>query len=167
MATISEEEIEWRNRIIIGMPIDAVITDELCEHAGWVKAEIVDIIGTSSTNDQKNLGGLDGKNVRQFSVQYINQSVMYSKHFRADSTKIAHYDSMTSGEVWKYSIKVNDEVDFLKQTGEWETGVVTKIDEIEGVGGCPYLEVALRVFVRGNSTLAKKSHKVPIFSIRI
>ena len=102
MATITEDEIEWRNRMKIGYLLDAVITEEMCEYAGWVKAEIVDIIGTSSTNDKENLGDLDGKNVKQLSVQYINQCVMYTKHFRADSTKIAQYDSMSSEDAWKY-----------------------------------------------------------------
>ena len=60
-----------------------------------------------------------------------------------------------------------DEVDYLKLTGEWETGVVTRIDGIDGIAGCPYLEVAKRIFSGGNSTLSERSLKIPIFSIRV
>ena len=161
---ISDDEKDWRNRLCQGVVLDAVISDEVNEIAGWVKAEVIDVIGD---RDGTNLGDLTGENVKSIQIEYINQGMAQQKHYRCDSSQIAQYDSKTSDEIWRYSLKEGDDVDFLKSNGDWETGVVTYIDEIEGLASSPMMEVGFRIFRDGQSTLKSNKSKIPVFSIRV
>ena len=70
--------------------------------------------------------------------------------------------------MWRYQLKEGDDVDFLKSDGEWETGVITYIDAIDGgLFGSPEMEIGFRMFKDGQSTLRKKKQKIAVFSIRV
>ena len=69
---ISDDEKDWRNRLCQGVVLDAVISDEVNDIAGWVKAEVIDVIGNSGST---NLGDLTGDNVKSIQIEYINQGM--------------------------------------------------------------------------------------------
>lgn len=95
----------------------------------WARGEVMDIFGTG----EQNLGDADGSNCKRFSIKYFKDVAAGQKLFRADSFQLAPYDTKTSGEEWRYNLKVGDEVDVLDSYAAWKTATVIKKDSDTGI----------------------------------
>lgn len=168
IASLTAEEKDWRNRLGVGCVIDATQDDKRLSLEGWAKAEIVGVVGGDPA--LPNLGGDNsGDKVKMFRVEYVQNGRAPSRHFRADSPYIARYDTRTGADgQWRSVLQVGDEVDFMRDAGEWVQAEVLDIDrQLDSYEATPDMELGTRAFRGGRTIIEPYRLRVPLYSIRV